>query len=131
MVFLILKKSQLKPSYRRLEIPQIGSGWIVTNSIFGLTRRPKDVSFRAMHLLNFLKKSLNNQLLRIRLAVCLKILHLKSLPANYWIWPVSEASGMEVFYFLTDMQIFLVNEGNGSAEAAFGINSGSPKCGLA
>ena len=65
-------KSQLKPSYRRLEIPQIGSGWIVTNSIFGLTRRPKDGIFQGNASQLFEKKSKQIQLLRIRLAVCLK-----------------------------------------------------------
>lgn len=115
--FFDFKKNQLKPSYRRLEIPQIGSGWIVTNSIFGLTRRPKDGIFRAMHLNFFDKKS--KQPITAYTAGCVFKNPSPQIPAGKLLdmagFRGKRHGGVA---FSARHANFLVNEGHGSAEAA-------------
>lgn len=118
--FFDFKKSQLKPSYRRLEIPQIGSGWIVTNSIFGLTRRPKDGIFSAMHLNFFEKKS--KQPITAYTAGCVFKNPSSQMPAGKLLdmagFRGKRHGGVS---FSARHANFLVNEGNGSAEAALAL----------
>lgn len=115
--FFEIKKNQLRPLYRKMEIPEIGSGWIITNAIFGLTRRPKDGIFDAMHLNFFEKKS--KQPVTAYTAGCVFKNPSPQMPAGKLL-EMAGFKGRQLggISFSARHANFLVNEGNGSAEAA-------------
>ena len=120
--FLRLKKSQIFPTYRKLSLPSAEPGWVIVEAIFGLTRRAKDGIFRDMNF-NFLTKK-SRQPVTSRTAGCVfknpsptvsagKLLDMAGFRGKKY-------AGMAFSGLHAN---FLVNEGTGSARAAFELIS--------
>lgn len=92
----------------------------MTNSIFGLTRRPKDGIFRAMHLNFFEKKS--KQPITAYTAGCVFKNPSSQIPAGKLLDMAGFRGKRHGGVLFSDRHAnFLVNEGNGSAEAALAL----------